>query len=266
MKYITLIYEHEDEITRSSPEKVQILIKQHNQLQAEAKQSQAYLAAAELKSADKALSLRTQNKQHGITDGPFTESKEIFVGFYLFECQDLNSVVRWAKMIPTRPQGGIEIRPLDGDECPNTTRIDWHRSDKNQSQLFVLLVYQLAEVVDQYSSQDLEHLIHSNQKMADQAQTKGHYVVGHKLMPPVTASSIKNNTTKQIITDGPFSEAKEVLIGFHILNTQLIDQAMEYAKQLPNTGVIEIRPIQFYEQIQYDQPEESFQWNSLNSL
>jgi hypothetical protein len=53
-----------------------------------------------------------------VIDGPFTESKELIAGYWLFQAKDLDEAVEWVKRAPFRQfteQGGevqIEIRQL----------------------------------------------------------------------------------------------------------------------------------------------------------
>jgi hypothetical protein len=47
-----------------------------------------------------------------VTDGPFVETKEQLGGFYLLECKDLDEALEWAKKVPLRPGGSIEVRPV----------------------------------------------------------------------------------------------------------------------------------------------------------
>jgi hypothetical protein len=51
-----------------------------------------------------------------VIDGPFTESKEIIAGYWLWEVSSLEEALEWAKRCPTDPQYGgrqvLEIRPL----------------------------------------------------------------------------------------------------------------------------------------------------------
>lgn len=46
-----------------------------------------------------------------ISDGPFAETKEQLVGFWMVECESLDEALAWAKRIPLR-DGHVEIRPL----------------------------------------------------------------------------------------------------------------------------------------------------------
>ena len=45
-------------------------------------------------------------------DGPFTETKEVVVGFSIWEVKDMDEALAWAKRIPTSMAGEIEIRPF----------------------------------------------------------------------------------------------------------------------------------------------------------
>jgi hypothetical protein len=52
-----------------------------------------------------------------VFDGPFTESKEIFAGYWVIKANSLQEAIDWAKKVPTDPknpnqQGEIEIRQV----------------------------------------------------------------------------------------------------------------------------------------------------------
>lgn len=51
-------------------------------------------------------------KGDAITDGPFTESKEVLAGFFVLEARDLDHAVEIAKLCPATWRGGVEVRPL----------------------------------------------------------------------------------------------------------------------------------------------------------
>ncbi|MGI8802895.1 MAG: YciI family protein [Solirubrobacteraceae bacterium] len=46
------------------------------------------------------------------TDGPFAETKEQLVGFYILECRDLDEAIEWAAKIPAAGHGAVEVRPI----------------------------------------------------------------------------------------------------------------------------------------------------------
>jgi hypothetical protein len=73
-----------------------------------------HVASAKLQSSLTATTIRGENGNPAVTDGPFAETKEQLGGYHLIECKDLDEAVSIAKRIPTIPFGGtIEIRPLE---------------------------------------------------------------------------------------------------------------------------------------------------------
>ena len=68
---------------------------------------------AALHPVETATTVRVQDDQVLITDGPFADTKEIFAGFYLLEADDLDRATEIAARIPAARLGGsVEIRPV----------------------------------------------------------------------------------------------------------------------------------------------------------
>ncbi len=56
--------------------------------------------------------VRLKAGQRQVMDGPFAETKEALGGFYLIECDTQQEAVEWAKKIPLREGGFVEVRPI----------------------------------------------------------------------------------------------------------------------------------------------------------
>ncbi|WP_027344520.1 YciI family protein [Hamadaea tsunoensis] len=69
----------------------------------------------------------------------------------------------------------------------------------------------------------------------------GKIITGFALQPSTTATAVRGD----VVTDGPFIEAKEVVAGFYILEAPDLDVALEIAKLNPATidGGVEVRPL-----------------------
>jgi hypothetical protein len=71
------------------------------------------LGGAALHPVETATTVRVQDGQTLVTDGPFADTKEIFAGFYLIEADDLDQATELAARIPAARIGGsVEIRPV----------------------------------------------------------------------------------------------------------------------------------------------------------
>lgn len=59
-----------------------------------------------------ATTVRIRNGKTLTTDGPFAETQEQLVGFYLLRCRDLDEALELAEKIPDSRYGAVEIRPV----------------------------------------------------------------------------------------------------------------------------------------------------------
>jgi hypothetical protein len=69
---------------------------------------------------------------------------------------------------------------------------------------------------------------------------------GLQLEDPETATTVRVEDGKPLITDGPFVATKEALAGYLVFEADDIDAAIELAARIPAArlgGAIEVRPI-----------------------
>jgi len=71
------------------------------------------VATAQLEPISTATTVRRDNGQRLVTDGPFADTKEFFGGYYVVEADNLDQAIEWADRIPTvRLGGAVEVRPV----------------------------------------------------------------------------------------------------------------------------------------------------------
>ncbi len=73
------------------------------------------LAGEGLHPTSKGARVRFSGGKQTITDGPFTESKELIAGFWLWQVKSLGEAIEWVKRCPHPPDGTeneIEIRQV----------------------------------------------------------------------------------------------------------------------------------------------------------
>ena len=110
MIYSVLIYEAPGLDDARSKEERERVLEAHRKLQTDTKRSGVYIGATQLAESG-AITARLRKGDVLVTDGPFAETKELFVGFYLFECTSIEQAIELAKRIPVSEMGGVEIRP-----------------------------------------------------------------------------------------------------------------------------------------------------------
>jgi len=81
-----------------------------------------------------------------------------------------------------------------------------------------------------------------------ETRDRGQFIAGEALEPTTTATSVRVQDGRTVVTDGPFAETKEALGCFYLLECKDLDEAIEMAARIPaaKRGTIEVRPIWAY--------------------
>jgi hypothetical protein len=69
------------------------------------------LAGEGLHPTSKGKRVRFSGKQRTVIDGPFTESKELIAGFWMWQVKSLDEAIEWIKRAPFEDEE-IELRPV----------------------------------------------------------------------------------------------------------------------------------------------------------
>jgi hypothetical protein len=69
------------------------------------------LAGEGLQASSKGARINYDGGKPKVTDGPFTETKELIAGFWLLQAKSREEVIEWMKRAPFR-EGTIEIRQV----------------------------------------------------------------------------------------------------------------------------------------------------------
>jgi hypothetical protein len=74
--------------------------------------------------------------------------------------------------------------------------------------------------------------------------TRGRRLDGNVLAPIAAATTVRVRNGELLLSDGPFAETKEVIVGYDLLECADLDEAIEVARTHPmaRAGRIEVRP------------------------
>lgn len=72
---------------------------------------------------------------------------------------------------------------------------------------------------------------------------RGVRLEGHELAPQ-DATTVRVRGGEVLLSDGPFAETKEIMVGYDMLNCKDLDEAIEVASKHPlaRRGAMELRP------------------------
>jgi hypothetical protein len=74
---------------------------------------------------------------------------------------------------------------------------------------------------------------------------RGKWLDGDRLQPHSEAKTVRTRSGKVLVTDGPFTESKEVIVEFDILDCDSLEEAIDIAAKHPmaRAGRIEVRAV-----------------------
>jgi len=70
------------------------------------------LAGEGLHPTSKAKRVRFSGDKRTVIDGPFTETKELIAGYWLWQVKSMDEAVEWLKRAPFGTDSEVEIRPV----------------------------------------------------------------------------------------------------------------------------------------------------------
>ena len=112
MKYIALLYGEPDAgPAPGTPEFMKMLGEFESATTAMA-DAGILVDSGPLQPPQTATTVRVRNGETQLSDGPFAEIKEQLGGYYILDCADLDSALRYAATIPSAKYGSVEVRPL----------------------------------------------------------------------------------------------------------------------------------------------------------
>ena len=94
------------------------MMSEMGKLMTEMKGAGKLLDTAGLAPTAKSKRVRLRGGKISVVDGPFTETKELVAGFWIWQVKSMDEAVEWARRIPNpdNADGEIEIRPVFTDE------------------------------------------------------------------------------------------------------------------------------------------------------
>ena len=110
MLYAVICYNSESVVGAWSKEKDAAVMEHHQGVMAKFAAQGKLGPVARLMPTTTATTVRT-GRETIVLDGPFAETKEQLLGFYLFDCETLDEVIAAARELVSE-HGAMEIRPV----------------------------------------------------------------------------------------------------------------------------------------------------------
>jgi hypothetical protein len=104
------------------------------------------------------------------------------------------------------------------------------------------------------SNEDLDKMGAYNEELIK----AGVLLAGEGLHPSIEGARVEYAGDDRVVTDGPFTETKELIAGFWIIQAATKEEALEWARRIPlSSGRIEVRRV--FDMSEFDQDNEYIQ-------
>ena len=110
---------------------------------------------------------------------------------------------------------------------------------------FALLIYNDPALLDALPAAEFDATMRTCLDHADQLRREGRLLDSQMLDDAKSAKSVRVREGRRTIMDGPFTETKELLAGFNLIEAEDLDEAIRIATDFPwvATGHVEVREV-----------------------
>jgi hypothetical protein len=109
MRFMVLVKANEDSEAGVLPD--QEMLTEMGKFNEELAKAGVMLAGEGLQASSKGARVRFEGAKRTVTDGPFSESKELIAGFWLWQVKSKEEAIEWLKRAPFK-EGEVEIRQV----------------------------------------------------------------------------------------------------------------------------------------------------------
>jgi len=203
--------------------------------------------------------VRLDRKKFTVVDGPFAEAKELIAGFWLLQAPTLQEAVSWAKRVPCVEEGELELRRLwemsdfPAPEVPAGGQ-DWRtfeerfREEHGQGEspgatpaapttpprkagTRRFLVMLKSDAVTESGNLPTEGALTQMGALMEELGAAGALLSGEGLRPSREGARVKFAGGRRTVLDGPFSETKEMIAGYTMIQVPALADAIAFAKR-----------------------------------
>jgi hypothetical protein len=121
---------------------------------------------------------------------------------------------------------------------------------------YMLTIYRDENRFEGLGPEEAKQALDAYSAFGREVEAAGAFLSGEGLQPTATATTVQVRDGERIVSDGPFSETKEQLGGYYLLECKDLDEAIEWAAKIPGAkhGTVEVRPVMDYEALGYEAP------------
>jgi len=116
--------------------------------------------------------------------------------------------------------------------------------------LYTILCYNSEQLVGSWTKEQDDAVMARLIAVQDRMAKNGKLGPVARLHSTKSAKTLWKDRSPHLITDGPYAETKEAILGFYVVDCATEEEAMEFVKELGEVnpgGAYELRPISYFQ-------------------
>jgi hypothetical protein len=186
--------------------------------------------ACELLPSRHGARLTFEHGQWQLARGPFANPSELVASFVMIDVASSEEARAWAARWPGREGQQIELREAGCSAGCVGFDVSARAAPDGRQRYAVLLKSDAAEEAGEHPPPGI---IDAMMRHNDEGIRAGVVLAGEGLQPTAKGARIQFARARQTLVDGPFTEAKELVAGFWLIQAASLDQACEWATRYP---------------------------------
>ena len=185
-----------------------------------------------LRPSSRAVRLKLWPGGESITDGPFTETKELIAGFTVFEAASKEEALALLKQWPASDADatGEAVLELRETGCPGGCAQVPPAAAGEDRHYVILLRSDAGTEADRIPPR---HVLDTLDAFNAEQAAQGRLLAGDGLKSSTRGARVRLAGGQASVIDGPFAEAKELIAGFWMIRAASMDDAVAWARTLP---------------------------------
>jgi hypothetical protein len=231
MRFMLLVKSNADAEAGEADETLRAAMGKLNEEMAKA----GVLRAAEgLQPSSKGFRIRGAGGALTVTDGPFPEPNRLIAGYWILDVKSKEEAVAWAERVPFEAAGGAGLGEIDVfpiQEQPEGEAFALPPPPAMGPGKMRFLMMFKANAKTEAEAPPNEKTMQDMGALVGEMVQAGKFLSGDGLRSSSKATRVRFANGERTVTDGPFTETKELVAGFATFLVSSKEEAIEIAKR-----------------------------------
>ncbi len=111
--------------------------------------------------------------------------------------------------------------------------------------VYILMIYANEADWTTKSEAEMAPIMSEHARLEQDLRKAGQYRGCGGLAPTASATTVRLEGDKPVVTDGPYAETREQFGGYYLIDVKNLDEALSVAARIPGVGnrAVEVRPV-----------------------